>query len=110
MESGTGQLLWSEITARLAAGKTKSFGPATIAAQESTRYGKPILIAPRLGQGSFRVLITDAYRYRCAMTAERTLPVLEAGHINPYAAGGKHQLSNGLLLRSDLHTLSTAST
>jgi putative restriction endonuclease len=105
MESGTGLMLWREVTARLAAGKTKSFGPATVAAQESALYGKPVLIAPRLGQGSFRVLVTDAYRYRCAMTSERTLPVLEAAHIRPFASGGEHALSNGLLLRSDLHTL-----
>jgi putative restriction endonuclease len=39
------------------------------------------------------------------MTSERTLPVLEAAHIRPFAAGGEHALSNGLLLRSDLHTL-----
>jgi len=39
------------------------------------------------------------------MTSERTLPVLQAAHIRPYAAGGEHALSNGLLLRSDLHTL-----
>ena len=31
--------------------------------------------------------------------------MLEAAHISPYAEGGKHTLSNGLLLRSDLHTL-----
>jgi putative restriction endonuclease len=105
METGTGLMLWREVSARLAAGKTKSFGPATVAAQESARYGKPVLIAPRLGQGSFRVLVTDAYRYRCAMTSERTLPVLQAAHIRPYAAGGEHALSNGMLLRSDLHIL-----
>ena len=39
------------------------------------------------------------------MTGEKTLPVLEAAHIKPYAVGGEHVLSNGLLLRSDLHTL-----
>jgi putative restriction endonuclease len=31
--------------------------------------------------------------------------VLEAAHIRPYANGGEHSLSNGLLLRSDLHRL-----
>jgi putative restriction endonuclease len=31
--------------------------------------------------------------------------VLEAAHIQPYAAGGRHSIQNGLLLRSDLHTL-----
>jgi putative restriction endonuclease len=80
-------------------------GPATIAAAENARYGNPITVRPRLGQGSFRVLVTDAYNRRCAMTAERTLPVLEAAHIRPYSRGGKHELSNGLLLRSDLHKL-----
>ena len=35
----------------------------------------------------------------------RTLPVLEAAHIKPYALEGPHDFNNGLLLRSDLHTL-----
>jgi len=39
------------------------------------------------------------------MTGEKTLPVLQAAHIKPYASGGAHALDNGLLLRSDLHTL-----
>jgi putative restriction endonuclease len=69
------------------------------------RFGKPILVRPRLGQGSFRVLVTDAYGRRCAVTGERVLPVLEAAHIRPYATGGEHRVDNGLLLRSDLHAL-----
>jgi putative restriction endonuclease len=32
-------------------------------------------------------------------------PVLQAAHILPVAAGGEHRLDNGLLLRSDVHTL-----
>lgn len=59
----------------------------------------------RLGQGAFRVLITEAYTRRCAMTGEKTLPVLQAAHIKPYGESGSHYLSNGLLLRSDLHIL-----
>ena len=39
------------------------------------------------------------------MTRERTLPVLQAAHIKPYAEGGEHDVRNGLLLRSDLHVL-----
>jgi putative restriction endonuclease len=31
--------------------------------------------------------------------------VLEAAHIKPYKEGGEHRVDNGLLLRSDLHTL-----
>ena len=60
---------------------------------------------PRLGQGTFRVLVTDAYERLCAVTRERTLPALEAGHIRPYSEDGEHAVSNGLLLRRDLHAL-----
>ncbi len=59
----------------------------------------------RLGQGAFRVLVTDSYQRRCAITGEKTLPVLEAAHIRPYALSGPHYISNGLLLRSDMHKL-----
>jgi len=104
MESGTGQMLWREVSIRLTAAKVKSGGPATVAATQS-RFGQPTTVLPRLGQGSFRVLIADAYQRRCAMTGERTFPVLEAAHIYRYSLGGGHDLSNGLLLRSDLHKL-----
>lgn len=50
---------------------------------EMPRYGNSILKKVRLGQGAFRVLVTDAYTRRCSITGERTLPVLEAAHINP---------------------------
>ncbi|OFW21711.1 MAG: hypothetical protein A3G21_15070 [Acidobacteria bacterium RIFCSPLOWO2_12_FULL_66_21] len=39
------------------------------------------------------------------MTGEHSLPVLEAAHIKPYAQEGPHDITNGLLLRSDLHRL-----
>lgn len=71
----------------------------------SARFGAPQLVLPRLGQGAFRVMVTDAYGRRCAATNERTLPVLEAAHIRPYSEGGTHEVKNGILLRSDLHTL-----
>lgn len=31
--------------------------------------------------------------------------MLQAAHIRPLPAGGQHRLDNGLLLRSDVHTL-----
>lgn len=52
----------------------------------------------RLGQGAFRIVVTDAYRRRCAITGEKTLPVLEAAHIIPNAENGPHIVTNGLLL------------
>lgn len=69
------------------------------------RYGAPILVAPRLGQGAFRIVVTDAYERRCAITGEKVLPVLQAAHIRPLAQDGPNRVENGLLLRSDLHTL-----
>lgn len=67
--------------------------------------GEPQLIFPRLGQGGFRSVIRTNYNNRCAITKERTLPVLEAAHIKPYSQGGKHDPSNGILFRSDIHKL-----
>ena len=72
---------------------------------EQPRYGNAYLMKPRLGQGGFRVSVLDEYQRRCAITGERTVPVLDAAHIQPYAELGPHSVSNGILLRSDLHTL-----
>lgn len=74
-------------------------------ADPPARYGEPHLVRPRLGQGTFRVLVTDIYHRRCAITQEKTLPALEAAHIRPYADGGVHEARNGLLLRRDIHSL-----
>ncbi len=63
------------------------------------------LVKHRLGQGAFRISVADAYQRRCAITGEKTLPVLEAAHIKPYAENGPHQINNGILLKSDYHTL-----
>src|ERR1035437_3693173 len=71
----------------------------------AARYGSPMFVLPRLGQGSFQVAVVDAYRRRCAVTGEKVLPVLESAHIKPYADGGEHRVDNGMLLRSDIHKL-----
>lgn len=73
--------------------------------EEKSRYGEPQIIIPRLGQGGFRVIVTEAYNRRCAITGEKTLPVLDASHIKPYSKEGPHTVNNGLLLRQDIHTL-----
>ncbi len=69
------------------------------------RYGNPITVRPRLGQGLFSIKVREAYNGACAVTHEHTIPVLEAAHIKPYARGGEHRVDNGLLLRRDLHSL-----
>ena len=72
---------------------------------DQNRYGEEYIARARLGQGTFRVLVMDAYHKRCSMTGERVLPVLEAAHIKPYSETGPHHTSNGMFLRSDLHVL-----
>jgi putative restriction endonuclease len=73
--------------------------------EPSAQYGNSVLTKVRLGQAAFRVLVTDAYERKCAISSEKTLPVLEAVHIKAYAQSGPHLISNALLLRSDLHKL-----
>lgn len=73
--------------------------------EEPIKYGSGQIIYPRLGQGAFRVLVTEAYNRRCSITGEKTLPVLDATHIVPYSQHGTHEVRNGILLRQDIHTL-----
>ena len=93
-----GRALWDAVTERMARLPAFANAPAD-------RFGKPLLVEPRLGQGAFRILVTDIYSRRCAVTHERTLPALEAAHIRPYGDGGEHEARNGLLLRRDIHSL-----
>jgi len=71
---------------------------------ELRRFGTPLTVLPRLGQGTFRIAVTNAYG-ACAVSSEHSLPALEAAHVRPYADGGEHALANGLLLRADIHCL-----
>ena len=72
---------------------------------QGAKYGSPILVQPRLGQGTFRSVVTQVYDRACAVTTEHSLPVLEAAHIVPYAQEGEHDIKNGILLRADIHKL-----
>ena len=62
-----------------------------------TSCGGTQLVRQRLGQGAFRILVTDTYERRCAITREKALPALEAAHIQPVTQEGKHRIDNGLL-------------
>ena len=97
-DSAEGRRLWDEVAARVQAAKIPREEPLP-------RYGEPVLVRPRLGQGTFRLVVADLYERRCAVTRERTLPALEAAHIRPYAQGGSHEPRNGILLRRDIHAL-----
>lgn len=102
-ESEAGRSLWEAVMherSRLPGIREREELP-----DEPARFGAEYLTRGRLGQGAFRVLVTDAYQRRCAVTGEKTLPVLEAAHIRPFSKEGPHRISNGILLRSDLHKL-----
>ena len=107
-DSLTGQQLWNKVEQLIQRylnqipDEEKS---QLILEEPEMMYGKSVLMKVRLGQGAFRVLVTDAYNRKCAISGEKTLPVLEAAHIKPYAESGPHFISNSLLLRSDLHKL-----
>ena len=103
LTTGEGQVLYERCLEQAAAiDRTAEW---TTEAIEAARCGKPQLIKPRLGQASFRFAVLDAYEHRCAVTGERSLPVVEASHIKPFALGGEHAVPNGLPLRRDLHRL-----
>lgn len=100
-----GRALWEAVQVAIEPSAHESDLAVPADGYDSPRFGTEYLTRGRLGQGAFRVLVTDAYDRRCAVTGERTLPVLEAAHIRPYSEDGPHRISNGLLLRSDLHRL-----
>lgn len=97
---GEGQRILSDCIAR-----TNAHVPELEQVEDSLRRGTPVLVEPRLGQGSFRIAVTKAYSGACAVTQEHSLPALEAAHVKPFAAGGANSLPNGLLLRADIHRL-----
>lgn len=99
---GEGRLLYERCMERAA---QVSAAAGWSAGEVAERYGPAQLVSPRLGQASFRLAVLDAYDKRCAVTGERSLPVVEAAHIKPYSVGGEHAVPNGLPMRRDLHRL-----
>jgi putative restriction endonuclease len=67
--------------------------------------GDPRLAPYRLGQQAFKAVVLDAYQRQCAITGTHIPPVLQAAHVRPVTEGGEQRLDNGLLLRSDVHTI-----
>ncbi len=62
-------------------------------------------IVYRRGQQAFRDALLDCYDRACAITGCSVVDVLEAAHITPDLGAHTNHVTNGLLLRSDLHTL-----
>jgi hypothetical protein len=62
-------------------------------------------IKSRRGQPEFRRNLMQAYEGKCLITKCGVEALLEAAHITPHAELTDYRVSNGLLLRADIHTL-----
>lgn len=62
-------------------------------------------IKERRGQDEFRQRLMLVYCGRCIISRCGIVEALEAAHIVPHSVGGGYGSSNGLLMRSDVHTL-----
>lgn len=62
-------------------------------------------IAIRLGQAKFREELLQAYNGSCVISGCSLMPALQAAHIAPWNGTRSNHVSNGLLLRADIHTL-----
>lgn len=62
-------------------------------------------IRTRRGQSKFRDELLKRFGHQCMISNCDTLDVIEASHIIPYRSIEDNHPSNGLLLRSDIHTL-----
>ncbi|MEQ9398182.1 MAG: HNH endonuclease [Longimicrobiales bacterium] len=108
LRQGEGAELWDLVRDRLersraARAAETGEGPAPDAIPGG--YGDPLFQPRRMGQGTFKAVVTDLYHRRCAITGERALPALDAAHIRPFSEVREHVVTNGLLLRSDVHRL-----
>jgi hypothetical protein len=70
---------------------------------ERTRALTPVVM--RQGQPEFRNRLIEAYRSHCAITDCDAIDALEAAHISSYLGPRTNHVTNGLLLRADIHTL-----
>lgn len=104
-----GGRVWDQVMARLQARQFLEREPAADMGTETIDRIEPrwrdVIAKVRVRQDAFRFMVTHAYQCACAVTADHTLPALEAAHIKPFSERGPHLVSNGLLLRADLHKL-----
>jgi putative restriction endonuclease len=91
---------WRNVTAPIKL--NNDFNPLTI---EDARRKAFVEIVRRQGQGKFRQTILDAYGSCCAVSDCDSKDALEAAHIYGYLGAATNVVTNGLLLRGDIHTL-----
>ena len=62
-------------------------------------------IKTRRGQPAFRKALLDAFHGTCCVTGCKVEALLEAAHIISHSTETNYSVFNGLLLRTDIHTL-----
>jgi hypothetical protein len=72
---------------------------------DDNRIRAQLLIRLRRGQQKFRLSLFRRYGEKCLVTGSTVVALLEAAHIVPYRGDQDHHSDNGLILRSDIHTL-----
>lgn len=79
--------------------------PDEFISDEDARRWIMAAIVRREGQPQFRENMLGAYADTCAISGCAVKPLLEAAHIRPYLGAHSNHVTNGLLLRADLHKL-----
>mgnify|MGYP001079352372 CR=1 FL=1 len=85
-----------------------SSAPASLAPPDVEVDGKrvdQVLRVIRDGQADFRKRLIEHYGAVCMVTGTAHAAVIDAAHITPYNGTSTNALSNGLLLRKDIHAL-----
>ncbi|WP_158282092.1 MULTISPECIES: HNH endonuclease [unclassified Azospirillum] len=82
--------------------ETEPFDPTSVEDGRARIMG---MVTRRQGQEAFRKTLLKAYGWRCAVTGCTVEAVLEAAHIHPYLGPTTNHITNGLLVRADIHTL-----
>jgi hypothetical protein len=72
---------------------------------EDARRRVMAALVQREGQPKFRRSLLDEYSGKCVITGCNVEALLEAAHIMPYRGAHTNDVTNGLLLRADLHKL-----
>ncbi|RYZ90658.1 MAG: hypothetical protein EOP04_03260 [Proteobacteria bacterium] len=69
-QTSEGAAIWEQLQERLLAPFPAATSVVSEVAIQAAKFGKPHMVTPRLGQGGFRVAVTESYLRRCAMTGE----------------------------------------
>ena len=94
-----------EATARAEVDREEAIGRGVPGDDYDARLRIYRQIVARQGQAGFRAVLLEAYQGRCAITGYDAAVALEGAHLRPYRGPESNTVTNGLLLRADIHTL-----